>query len=985
MAGGAGLSRHHGTTLSNKENPFPPGMGFDPARSSAPVPEKTITNSRMELPPDAYRLESDYDWPQELTIRPGFNTTGKQITIRVNQFKVLKWPQNDVYQYDINFGNAAEKRGKIKAVWKSRAIQQQLNQVNRGTPLLWDGHKIAWSSINFPEQRIPVDLDQEKGRAPRPGVPPDVTYVIIRPAKSIRLAVIQGYLEKKIPFDNSVLEAISFLDHLMRQGPSEHYTQIKRSFFSQGNVSQKLDDLIYAMKGVYASMRLCNPRSSIGQAGTGLAVNVDVANGTFWISQDLHQAARNLCKQRNPQLHWNVFRDLVQPIRDPKDGRWKKSEDWKTLQKMSKLKFTVKHQGKKDVQKVFQIKGFTFLDVQGGAHSKNTFFNFVNRNNDPPTNEKVSVFDYFKKTYNITIQYWDFPLVITNRDGMFPMELCVVAPSQRYNFKMSPDQTASMIKFAVTRPRERISSIQHGISMLNWGQDPYFRHFGVQIDPNLTQTQARLLPSPEISFGDNGKINPGTNGRWDLRGKKFLLPNPEPLKSWGVCVLGNCCPDATVRNFINVFVQTYIGHGGKIENRSPVIYRHSRNEPLPEAVAKVRNLAGNQAKLIPQILLYIMPSRDSFQYERLKKNNEIRFSMVSQCVNVAHVQKAQAQYCSNVAMKVNAKLGGTTSRVAVPGNKCIFPRPTMVIGADISHPSPGSPQASMAAITVSMDKNACRFAAAVQTNGRRVEMIEKNTMNTQLIPLVKHWMRTVGDGKLPMHIYYFRDGVSEGQYSHVLSKEVQTMKDLFVSNWGPGAAAIRWTVTICTKRHHLRFFPKEGDRQSADRNNNSLPGTLVERDITHPFEYDFYLSSHAAIQGTARPVHYHVILDEAKCLPNEFHNMIYSMCYQYMRSTTPVSLSKSKVPERDKAKVYQVPAVYYAHLASNRARAHEDAFASEGPRGGQKFEERRQDAANQAPSSITDSSNEEVRPLAPLGSPENFEAMVKIRTSMWYI
>jgi eukaryotic translation initiation factor 2C len=41
------------------------------------------------------------------------------------------------------------------------------------------------------------------------------------------------------------------------------------------------------------------PQGSNG-GGTGLAVNVDVANGSFWVSQGLHQAARNLCCDRNP-------------------------------------------------------------------------------------------------------------------------------------------------------------------------------------------------------------------------------------------------------------------------------------------------------------------------------------------------------------------------------------------------------------------------------------------------------------------------------------------------------------------------------------------------------------------------------------------------------------------------------------------------------------------------------------------------------------
>lgn len=37
-------------------NPFGPSMGFDPARPAAPK-EKVITNTRIELPPDAYQLE----------------------------------------------------------------------------------------------------------------------------------------------------------------------------------------------------------------------------------------------------------------------------------------------------------------------------------------------------------------------------------------------------------------------------------------------------------------------------------------------------------------------------------------------------------------------------------------------------------------------------------------------------------------------------------------------------------------------------------------------------------------------------------------------------------------------------------------------------------------------------------------------------------------------------------------------------------------
>lgn len=101
-------------------------------------------------------------------------------------------------------------------------------------PWLWDGNKLAWyvknpsletetdsarTSYNVPEQRCAVNLDEEQGRQPGPKGP-DIVLCIIRPTKSLRMASLEGYLNKKIAFDNSVLECINFLDHVVRMTPS---------------------------------------------------------------------------------------------------------------------------------------------------------------------------------------------------------------------------------------------------------------------------------------------------------------------------------------------------------------------------------------------------------------------------------------------------------------------------------------------------------------------------------------------------------------------------------------------------------------------------------------------------------------------------------------------------------------------------------------------------------------------------------------------
>ena len=103
----------------------------------------------------------------------------------------------------------------------------------------------------------------------------------------------------------------------------------------------------------------------------------------------------------------------------------------------------------------------------------------------------------------------------------------------------------------------------------------------------------------------------------------------------------------------------------------------------------------------------------------------------------------------------------------------------MIVGADVSHASPGSLQPSMAALTCSMDKTGCRYAAACESNGHRVEMVTQFNLEDMLTPLFRQWMSEVGMGRMPQQFFYFRDGVSEGQYQHVIQQEVKHIKRIW--------------------------------------------------------------------------------------------------------------------------------------------------------------------------------------------------------------
>lgn len=95
-----------------------------------------------------------------------------------------------------------------------------------------------------------------------------------------------------------------------------------------------------------------------------------------------------------------------------------------------------------------------------------------------------------------------------------------------------------MIKFAVSRPSERREAIEKGLHMLDWKNDPFLANYGLKIDTNMLKTEARILNPPEVAY--KGSVaKPGFTGRWDLRGKNFLVNNGgNGLISWGVTVLG---------------------------------------------------------------------------------------------------------------------------------------------------------------------------------------------------------------------------------------------------------------------------------------------------------------------------------------------------------------------------------------------------------------------------------------------------------------
>lgn len=858
----------------------------------------------------------------------------------------------------------------MKKIMSHPSFKAALQPYN-GDKWLFDGKKLAWAPVlvNKGELRFKVDLDDGK-RPPASGQgsrrSSNDFHITIRNTTEIKVDSLQGYLEHKTSFNTSVQEALNFLDHLIRQWPSQHMVAIKRNFYHPNGQGIPIGNngVIEVHKGTYASIRMSH---NLGLNSVGLGYNVDVANTCFWVGRQsmdtLVCSFLATCDARWNGLDPIRAYDHLRPVRT-KAGRWESSDAFKQLRKLRRLKFTIRHRNRRDDDKIYTVQDFLFDEKFGGdgATARNKSFTV--------DGAEVTVYNHYLKKHGVTLRYSNLPLIDAGKAGFIPMELAYIEPMQRYPFKLNPEQTAAMIKIAVTRPGVRKNDIMRNVGNLQIPTDPFLQEYGVQFQQQFAVTDARILAPPPVKFSQ-GTADPKFSGRWDLRGKKFWKQNIAPLQSWGIIALERSVEKSALTAFMDTFKSTFMGHGGKCTAAPRILNTPNDMRYNPAAAIQWAHEEITKTNGYTQILFVVLDRKNAGNYERLKKSADCRFGILTQVVLHSHVKSNNGQYHSNVCMKVNAKLGGATSCTPPPvKSPTYFPanRPTMLIGVDVSHAAPGGNSPSTAAMTMSVDRDGVRYAAVVETNGYRTEMLTEGNIQKMFGQLAGYW-RAGHNNSPPAHVIYFRDGVGEGQFAQVMDCEIRVIRE-FLNSKG---IRPKFTVIVATKRHHIRFFPEKGDKFG-----NALPGTLVEKEVTHPFMFDFYLCSHVAIQGTSRPVHYHVIMDEANLSANDLQRMIYHQCYSYARSTTPVSLH---------------PAVYYAHLASNRARAHENIATSEGFRSGPKGHEMIRDKVAKGQSIGSVGPNMAAPPLLRLGgSPENGRAIAGeerqrefIRGTMWYI
>ncbi|GJP38780.1 hypothetical protein CLOM_g23192 [Closterium sp. NIES-68] len=659
--------------------------------------------------------------------RPGFGKAGRPVMLLANHFKI-DFQDLVIYHYDVEFSPAVASKGVMRAVIRQLAITYQSQLATsgaRGGPSVpvqpvFDGAKNLYTAraLPFESQEFRVVLpDRDEGQGAgggRGGASAGrgggrggrggrgggegggerrerAIKVTLKIAQQYHMASMDAFLKgRQADIPQVLLQA---LDVALRERLLATLSPVGRSLYSASLGSTALGGGVAGYRGFFQSVRFSQQ---------GLALNVDMSATAFHQDMPLLDFAAEF-------LGGGGGGGGFAPNASLSDG-----ERVKLRRALHGIKVAVTH---RDTPRRYRVQGLT----REPAHALS--FTIEGQG-------ETSLVAYFRSAYGYTVRHPNLPCVMAGGSGKsyLPMEVCRIVGGQRYGPKLSEDQVSNLLRFTCTRPDVRAGEIGKLVAGNDYPNDPYAREFGMRVHPEMTRLQGRMLDAPRLVYKDKKDVVPRF-GAWNMMGGQRLIEGAT-ITHWTILNFAHYLDAAGVQRFGTALAQRCAELGVNMNPR-PVVPPLTGRVDAVEAV--MRQLADASSRAVPagqwlQLAVVILPGRGTF-YNEIKLIAETQLNVVTQCCLVNHAQKCQSQYLANLVLKINVKLGGRNVLLqseSIGRLPMVAERPTVVFGADVTHPSPGDDSSpSIAAVVASRDwPCANRYGCLLRTQAHRQEIIE---------------------------------------------------------------------------------------------------------------------------------------------------------------------------------------------------------------------------------------------------------------------
>ncbi|CAB4019639.1 argonaute-2-like isoform X3, partial [Paramuricea clavata] len=630
------------------------------AGAAKPAPPQQPQSPRGAEKPDSSGQrgstpQSDRARPKPPRRPDGGGRSGRSIQIRAN-FLPVKIPTSDIHHYKTGIQEKGNKSGEGYTKAEAQKIIQEVVKIYEkenpsGPKVVYDKNgenmycptMIPGIGIKESESRK-YDLQYTTDNGSKKEFIVNVRYVA-RISLSHLNEVLEGQ-HTEIPFDTT--QAIQIVVKLRQKMRT---IQVRNSFFDYPTGCEKdLGGGVQVWNGTFVSIRPTQWK---------MMLNVDTCATSFYKGQSVLDF---MCE----------FLDLQNLPR-----RLDEKQRKKFAKEIKAIKVETTHMNRKQ-----KASGLSFKSA------KDETFDCEGR--------KVSVLNYFRDKYKITLQHPDLPCIkIGQKGSLIPIELCRVVDGQKKRGKLTGAQKKQMIRHTTIPAPDRMQKITELIRKLRYESDPYCQDFCISIDNEMVTIQGRVLDPPLLMYGPGNRLGKEMphDGTW--KNTKQML-DPKELKEWAVVayINDNIQPkrgggggrysgpeyldDRGVNNLIDHLVDVGRKKGVRV-NENPCYVGtetgfRGTDKLFGDLKARYPNL---------QLIVVVLPVSGDDYYEEVKHCGDVVHGITTQCIKVEQASSdfsdwRKRETLVNLWLKINAKLGGTTCILDWGVKSPIFHRPVII-------------------------------------------------------------------------------------------------------------------------------------------------------------------------------------------------------------------------------------------------------------------------------------------------------------------
>jgi aubergine-like protein len=503
---------------------------------------------------------------------------------------------------------------------------------------------------------------------------------------------------------------------------------------------------------------------------------------------------------------------------------------------------------------------------------------------------QISIKEYYKQQYNITIKNDNQPMLIeeiprNKRDDekkvlryLVP-ELCYLSGID----ELSERDRSEIIMKSKFQPSQKVQKIEKGFSYLKKTEKKKIKkkdknvelkspndirlEWGINIGDNFVEVEAQCIPVPELEFGDKKEVPQLRNGRFRQQ-RDF---NPINFDDHN-CML------ITFENLVNLakndceqmkIAGKNLGVNFNLPKLEKIFNKYE--ESLLNDLSKINYNSGKKIAII------VLDRNTKHLYPIIKNYLYTQGGITSQCMlhdeNPKGGRKKQnLSYYSAVLNQMVVKVKGELFRINF--TEKISNNPSMIIGIDSTRAKEGRKYVLSASFNRSFNKFYTDF---------KIEKPGENSLGYLIKSALEHFEK-VNNNSLPKTVIIYRQGGNEKQTERIIKNElpkiIKGFED-YKKNYSP-----KLSVFGVNKKTDLKFFEKNNGGYR-----NIPAGTVIDQDVITPDVFEFYLQCPEVDKGTGSPVHFLCLYNNNDELSiNDFEEITYRQSYYYWNWSGPIRI-----------------------------------------------------------------------------------------------